>query len=301
MAEIKEIPQWAKDLELDINKNTHEFEGKEYPLDYDDEREERFIEVIKEKDKKQKHYLIESQEQIDNRMQKNDYNFSYYIFTCIIDFSKFEFIGYANFWGTKFIKKVSFQGTKFSYKAQFVRAKFIEEVNFTSAKFIEEVNFVGAKFMGYASFIGAKFTEAAYFTHVIYTKRVSFGAVTFSKVTNFKYAEFIEKGSFEAVQFTKEANFFGTQFTKEANFKGAKFLGFTSFYLAKINTYLIFDEINKNKNELDFSNFKLDLTSTMAANITYSNHNITNVENRKTWLVLCAMYNDHLLEVLRQR
>jgi hypothetical protein len=46
MDENKEIPQWAIELKLDTNKNTHKFQGKEYDLYYDDKRKERFIEVI---------------------------------------------------------------------------------------------------------------------------------------------------------------------------------------------------------------------------------------------------------------
>ena len=79
----KEIPQRAINLKLDTTKNTHEFEGKEYPLLYD-ERKERFIEVIiviEGNYKKQKHYLIESQMQINARLENKNYDFSYCIFT----------------------------------------------------------------------------------------------------------------------------------------------------------------------------------------------------------------------------
>ena len=87
MDENKEIPQWAIELELDTNKNTHEFNGKEYTLDYDNdnEKKERFIEVIiviEGNNKKQKHYLIESQKQINRRLENKNYDFTYCIFTC---------------------------------------------------------------------------------------------------------------------------------------------------------------------------------------------------------------------------
>ena len=93
-------------------------------------------------------------------------------------------------------------------------------------------------------------------------------------------------------------NFDKSQFTKEATFNGAKFMDSTSFKFAKFESRFILDEVNKDdENKLDFSKFELDLTSTIADDISYSNHNITKVADRNTWLTLkqaAIKQNDHI-------
>lgn len=215
-----EVFEREKELELNTETKEYEFEGKKYPLKKNHEKEERFIEVDVEECGKFKIYLIESQKQIDIRLQNYNYDFSGYIFICV------------------------------------------------------------------ANFIGAKFTEKAYFSEAEFTKEACFSNAIFTKQAHFLGAIFTKEAYFYDAKFTKEAYFDDAQFNDSVYFMEAQFLRCTSFEFARINSFLIFDEINNEKNELDFSNFKLDLTSTIARNITYSKHNITNVENRNTWLTL---------------
>ena len=281
MDENKEIPQWAIALELDINKNTHEFEGKEYPLLYND-RKERFIEVIiviAGNYKEQKHYLIESQKQINRRLENKNYDFRYCIFTCEADFTNDNFNNKANFGNTIFEKKARFWG-----------CIFMKDVDFSSAIFNLDVSFLGAKFWGKTNFLGAKFKEIASFSSDDGRHKSCFkGDVDFS------WATFEKPICFSNCIFEKSVNFSNVTFEANANFKNTSFESDALFRNADIKSKFLISGIN-NKDE-KYESFNLDLTGISPGYIDYDNINVSKVTDRKTWLVLkqaAIKQNDHI-------
>jgi uncharacterized protein YjbI with pentapeptide repeats len=151
-----------------------------------------------------------------------------------IDFSGFEFGGFADFSGCKW-RGVEWREIREDPKgfrpgrAFFTSAAFGFEARFTGAAFGARARFIGAAFGAWATFDGAVFGDDAYFDGAAFDDWAHFVRTAFGDRSNFIGATFDYIASFTGAVFGDQAFFDGAAFGNWAIFDQTHFRGRVDF------------------------------------------------------------------------
>jgi uncharacterized protein YjbI with pentapeptide repeats len=151
-----------------------------------------------------------------------------------IDFSGFEFGGFADFSGCKW-RGVEWREIREDPKgfrlgrAFFTSAAFGFEARFTGAAFGARARFTGAAFGAWATFDGAIFGDDAYFDGAAFDDWAHFVRTAFGDRSNFIGAAFGYIASFTGALFGDQAFFDGAAFGNWAIFDQTRFRGHVDF------------------------------------------------------------------------
>lgn len=208
-------------------------ENKEFLIFEDENKNKEKYEIFEDNDKGLRyiynHYLIENENQINQKLINKDCNFRDCIF--LIETNFYEFTEVADFRGAIFTKEASFNNATFTKEANFYNTVFKEKSYFTRTKFIKKAILQDATFTKKADFGWAIFIEEADFQYTTFKEKANFVWAIFKKEVNFKYTKF--KAIFYETIFTKEADFGYSIFTEKADFRGVIFKEIVDFYNAK--------------------------------------------------------------------
>jgi hypothetical protein len=169
---------------------------------------------------------------LENKLNKNDFDFQHVWFPDAVDFQGFEFSAAANFSSATFSAEAYFFSATFSAEAYFGNATFSAGAYFSSATFSARADFDYATFNGEAHFISATFCAAVHFGNATFSAEGSFILSTFSAVAYFPFAVFGTRADFSFAKFSARADFSSATFSALADFKSATFSAPADFSLS---------------------------------------------------------------------
>ena len=184
--------------------------------------------------------------ELDNKLNKKDFDFRGVWFPDDVDFSSFEFSAAADFSSAKFSAAADFSSATFSADANFFFARFAAAAYFKDASFGAAAYFFRARFGAaayfnratfgaFAAFNNATFSATADFNSAWFTTGAYFFYATFSAAADFGFARFSEIAGFSDTMFSEAADFSSARFSADADFKDVTFSAAAYFFSVKFS------------------------------------------------------------------